>query len=234
MIEEIDFETYLYVSRDMFQVFVYDKINQKTLYNEELKIYEKFDFQNFNNLSKFLDNNIFKIEKLIGTFVKDIILIIESEKNFHVHIGIKKKEYNNLINKKYLENTLIELKDLFKENYYTQHIMHLIINNYYINGKKYSLLTNFLDIDNLCLEVKFTSISNDLIIIFEKILEKYQIKINQYMDGNYISNLCDVENYEISEMANKVRNGYNQNEVILIPKDIKNKGFFEKFFQLFS
>ena len=27
---------------------------------------------------------------------------------------------------------------------------------------------------------------------------------------------------------------YNKNEVILIPKNIENKGFFEKFFQLFS
>ena len=28
-----------------------------------------------------------------------------------------KKNYDNFINKKYLENNLIELKDLFKENY---------------------------------------------------------------------------------------------------------------------
>ena len=29
-------------------------------------------------------------------------------------------------------------------------------------------------------------------------------------------------------------NGINENEVKLIPKNTKNKGFFEKFFQLFS
>jgi hypothetical protein len=234
MIEETDFETYLCVSRDTFQVFVYDKINQKNLYNEKLKVYEQFNFQDLNSLSKFLDTNIFKIEKLIGTFIKNIILIIESEKNFHVDIGIKKKRYGNSINKKYLENTLIELKDLFKENYQEQHIMHMVINNYFINGKKYSSLVDGLNINNLCLEVNFISISNDLIFIFDKILEKYQIKINQYLDGKYILNLFDEKNFEISKMADKIRNGYNQNEVILVPKDIKNRGFFEKFFQLFS
>ena len=35
-------------------------------------------------------------------------------------------------------------------------------------------------------------------------------------------------------MANKLQNGYNHNEIILVPKNIGNKGFFEKFFQLFS
>jgi hypothetical protein len=234
MIEQTDFETYLCVSKETFQVFVYDKINQKNLYNEELKFDEQFDFQDFNNLSKFLDNNIFKIEKLIGTFIKNITLIIKCEKNFCINIGIKKKNYDNSIDKKYLENTLIELKDLFKENYHGQHIMHMIVTNYFINGKKFFSHVEGLDVNNLCLEVNFISISNNLKITFDKILEKYQIKINQYLDGNYISNLSDVENCEIFEMAYKIKNGYNQNEVILIPKDVKNIGFFEKFFQLFS
>jgi hypothetical protein len=35
-------------------------------------------------------------------------------------------------------------------------------------------------------------------------------------------------------MASKLKNGFNKNEVRLISKNIENKGFFEKFFQLFS
>ena len=43
-----------------------------------------------------------------------------------------------------------------------------------------------------------------------------------------------LENIKIPEMAYMLKNGYNNNEVILVPKDKENKGFFEKFFQLFS
>jgi hypothetical protein len=32
----------------------------------------------------------------------------------------------------------------------------------------------------------------------------------------------------------EIKSGCNENEIILVPKTIKNKGFFEKFFQLFS
>jgi|TARA_B110000008_G_scaffold13441_1_gene12726 cell division ATPase FtsA len=234
MIEEIDFETFLHVSNNKYRIFVFDKNNLKNLYSEEIEIYNESNFPDLSNLSKFLDKNIYKIEKLVGNFIKNIILIIEDDKTLQVNIGIKKKNYDNSINQKYLENNLIELKDLFKENYQERTIMHMIVINYIVNGNKYTSFKSNLISDNLCIEVNFISISNELIISLDKILEKYQIKINQYMCGNYIKNFFDKDNSEISLMAYKLKNGYNDNEAILIPKNIENKGFFEKFFQLFS
>ena len=65
-------------------------------------------------------------------------------------------------------------------------------------------------------------------------LEKYQIKIKQYMCGDYINNFIGDTGDEISIIANKLRNGLNINEITFVPKHKENKGFFEKFFQLFS
>ena len=233
MIKQTNFETYLYISKNTFNIFVYEKINRKNLYNEKLEVDEQFNFQDLNNLSKFLDDNIFKIEKLIGIFIKDIILIIESDEISFVDVGIKKKRYDSLVGNKNLEKTLVELKDLFKENYKDRHIMHMVIVNYFINGKKYSTFVNDLDVNELCLEVSFRSISTNLVSILDKILEKYQIKVNQYMDGKYISSFFD-ENFKLPDMADKIRNGYNENEIIIVPKNVRNIGFFEKFFQFFS
>jgi len=234
MIEGIDFKTYLYISKDKLQLFVLDKKQLRNLYNQELKTNIDFNFFDFNNLSNFLDQNIYKIEKLVGNFIKNIILVIESDDNLTVNISIKKKNYDNSINQKFLENNLIELKDLFRENYQEQTIMHMIISNYIINGQKYPSFKSNLISDNLCLEVKFVSISNELVISLDKVLEKYQIKISQYMCGNYIKNFIEKDNNEISLVAYKLRNGYNEDEVNLVPKNTENKGFFEKFFQLFS
>jgi len=234
MIEGIDFETYLYISKDKLQLFVLDKKQLRNLYNQELKTNIDFNFFDFNNLSNFLDQNIYKIEKLVGNFIKNIILVIENDDNLKVNISIKKKNYDNSINQKFLENNLIELKDLFRENYQEQTIMHMIVCNYIVNGQKYPSFKSNLISDNLCLEVKFVSISNELVILLDKVLEKYQIKISQYMCGNYIKNFIEKENNEISLVAYKLRNGYNDDEVNLVPKNSENKGFFEKFFQLFS
>ena len=234
MIEEIDFETFLYVSNKKYQVSVFDKKKLKNLYNEELKFDYKFNSLDFNNLTKFLDENIYKIEKSVGDFVKNIILIIESDKNLNVNISIKKKLYDNFLSQKYLENNLIELKDLYKENYQDQSIMHMIIINNTINDEKYSRFNNNVKGKNFFLEVNFISISNELIISLNKNLEKYQIKVSQYMCGNYIKNFFDNDQNEISLKAHRLINGQNVNEVALVAKDIENKGFFEKFFQLFS
>ena len=65
-------------------------------------------------------------------------------------------------------------------------------------------------------------------------MEKYQIKVSQYMCGNYIKNYFDEDNNELSLIVYKLKNGMNNNEAILVPKNIENSGFFEKFFQLFS
>ena len=234
MIEEENFETYLSISPKKFEIFLFDKKNLKSLYKDKLELENEIDFINLDNLSNFLDANIFKIEKLADNFIKNIVLIIDSDKNSYVNICIKKKNYENLINYKNLEIALTETKDLFKENYQKQNIMHMIVENYSINGKNYPSFINDIKGDYLSLEVNFISIPSNFELILDKILEKYQIRIDKFLDGKYLIEQSKDNKFELPNIANKIINGYNQNEVILVPKNLKNKGFFENFFQLFS
>ena len=231
MIENSDFETFLYISKSKYQIFVYDKHNLKNLYNKEIK---NDDEKELNTLSKFIDDNIYKIEKTIKNFIKNIILIIEDDKILDIGISFKKKNYEINIDQKQLENSLVKVKDIFKENYQDLIIMHMIIvekeNNFLLNNP------NNYD-DYLFLEVNFISIPNNFTFNFDKLLENHQIKIKRYMSGSYIKSFFDKESKELSElfvMANKINNGLNKNEVQLVSKGKENKGFFEKFFQLFS
>ena len=233
MIEDLDFETYLYISKDKFQIFVLNKKKLNNLYSQELKIDHQFDFKDLNILLNFLDKNIYKIEKLIGNFIKNIILIVENEKNLKIDMGIK-KSYETSLKQKSFSSNLTELKDLFKKNYQDQTIMHMCIINYIIDGKRYSSFDTKLINDYFCIEVSFIAIDNKLVFAFDNVLEKYQIKIKQYMCGNYINNFIGDTGDEISIIANKLRNGLNINEITIVPKHKENKGFFEKFFQLFS
>ena len=232
MVEEADFETFLYLSRNQCVIFVENKRTFKSLYKEEIKIADEIYPDDLNYLSKFLDRNIYRIEKLVGNFIKDITLIIENDKILNVDIGIKKKDHTQFLNQDYLKNDLIEVKDLFKASYQNQVIMHMLIINYDEDGNKN--FSNDFDENNLYTVVKFISISNSLTFILDKLLEKHQIQINQYMSGEYIKNFIGEDLGELSMMASKLKNGFNKNEVTLISKNIENKGFFEKFFQLFS
>ncbi len=233
MNKDQELENYLSISPNKFGIYLFDKKNLKNLYKEEQIIDKSENFVNYYDLKKFLDDNIFKIEKLSGKFVENIFLIFEDNKILNLEIGIKKKNYNISVTKQYLENLLFEAKDLFRESYQEQEIMHMIINKYYFNGKSYPLFDENFKCDHLALEIQFRFVSNSIIYDLNKILENYQIKIIKYLDRNYIKNFFD-EDMEISEMSHKILNGYNQNEVSFVPKSTKKLAFFEKFFQLFS
>ena len=230
MIEDLDFETFLYISKNKYQISVYDKNTSKNLYNEEIRNNNEIEL---NILSNFLDKNIYKIEKIIKNFIKNIILIIENDKILEVDISLKKKSYEKNVDQKNLENSLVEVKDVFKENYQDQIIMHMIVINNDKNGNHF-LLNNNKDGGYLFLEVNFISIPSNFTFYFDKLLESYQIKISRYMSGKYINSYIGEDATELSLIANKLNNGLNKNEVQLVSKNVENKGFFEKFFQLFS
>ena len=233
MNKDLELENYLSISPNKFGIYLFDKKNLKNLYKEELILNNNSKFIKLDDLKKFLDNNIFKIEKLSGKFVKNIFLIFENEKNLNLEIGIKKKNYNISVTKQYLKNLLIEGKDLIRENYQDQKIMHMVINKYFFDDKSYQSFQENLKCNHLALEIKFKFIPIGIIYDLNKILENYQIKIVRYIDGGYVKNIFN-NDLELSIMTHKILSGYNENEVTFIPKNIKKSGFFEKFFQLFS
>ena len=230
MIDETDFETFLYISDNKYQIFVYDKNNSKNLYNEEIKNDNEIEL---NILSKFLDDNIYKIEKKIKNFIRSIILIIEDDKILEIGLSIKIKNYEKQLDYKYVKNGLIEAKNIFKENYSDLVIMHMLIVD---NDMSKKLLSDSKKINDnyLYLEVNFICISVSYTHILDKLLGNFQIKIEQYMSGNYVKNFLEEDENMIPVIANKLNNGFNKNEVKVISKNKENRGFFERFFQLFS
>tara|TARA_B100001121_G_C18664939_1_gene610826 strand:+ start:971 stop:1675 length:705 start_codon:yes stop_codon:yes gene_type:complete len=234
MTKEFEFETYLKISSKDFGIYLLDKGELINLYSEEIKFNDNKNQIDLNLLSKFLEDNIFKIEKFIGKFIKNIILIIDSNKISFVDIGIKKKIYEKNINKIYLENVLTEAKDLIKETNQNQKIIHILVKNYIIDGVNHSKFNCDMVCDNLCLEIEFILIQNNITLEIEKILEKYQIKAIKYIDYKYLNFFFKGNDLKVSEMAYKIHNGINENEVLVVPKNYKKQGFFEKFFQLFS
>ena len=229
MTEETDFETYLYLSNNKFEIFLFDKKNIKNLFQETIIIENHFDFIEFSELTQFLDKNVFKIEKLIGTFIKNIFLIVDNENNLMIKLSNKNK-----INKKSLRNTLVKLKNLINENYKNQTIMHILINNKLVYEANENLLIENEDAKPQYLEVSFITLSNDLIINLNKVIQEYQIKISKFIDGKYVKNYFNDDELELSSATHKLLNGYNDDEVIIVPKNTENHGFFERFFKIFS
>ena len=92
MTEDLNIETYLYISSDRFIIFLFDKKKILNIFKEELNLDKNKQGLDFQILSKFLDDNIFKIEKLFGKFITNIYLVIENSKINNVKLSVKKKK----------------------------------------------------------------------------------------------------------------------------------------------
>ena len=234
MTDKLNFEAYLSLSKKKFEIYLLDKKSLKNIYKEEVNLENESDLIDYNLLHNFLDQNIFKIEKLIGNFLRNIVVIIENNEILNCSIGVKKKNYGEKMSRRYLKSSLAELKDLFKENYQNNKIMHFIVSRCLIDGASYTLFDEDIDGEDMCIEVNFIYISNILIKEISNVLEKYQIKIDCLFEKKYIENLFEEEHLDLSLIAFKIQSGHNQNGIILVPKSKKKEGLFEKFFQLFS
>ena len=234
MSNDIDFETYLFISPQKIIISVNDIINFKTLYisetlinidNEEL-YYEKVDL--------FLDENIFLIEKTLKKFVRKISLIIESKNFFSLFISIKNKNYSESISQKTMDYLLNEAKSLSQETIKRKKIIHMIIDNYIIDNKNYQSLELGEKCNSFSLDIRFICLSEDTIQNFEIILRKYQVSLGQIVNAEYVRNFFENDDIDIFNKTNKIINGCNENEVKIVSKTYGKKGIFERFFNLFS
>ena len=92
MNEILEFETYLSISQTKFGIYLFDTKNRNNVYDKEIT-FEKTNFINYPNLKQFLDDNVFRIEKLVGKFIENIFIIIDNESILNTQIGIKHKNY---------------------------------------------------------------------------------------------------------------------------------------------
>ena len=107
-----------------------------------------------------MSENIFKIEKNINGFIKNINLIIE--KNFlEIKISIKKDNYDKIIDKKILNYSLGDAKRQVKENYKNHEIIHLLIEKYFINDQTYDYFPLNKKADNLIIDLSFLCLSKN-------------------------------------------------------------------------
>ena len=233
MIDDKNYETYLLISSKRLIISV-NKFSNEKIYFNELKL-DKFSNEIiFDVLDNFLHENVFKIEKILNDFVKNIFVIFDVENFFSIGLSIKKNNSDDVINSKNLSYLLYEAKDYCKKTTVQKQIIHMIIDNFKVDNNNYAYLPPETNNKSLSLDLKFICISENILKKLEKVLNKYQIALSQIVSANYVKNFFIQDKGDIFEMSRKIINGCNPNEVGLVDKIKQNKGFFEKFFNFFN
>ena len=233
MVDTANFETYLFLSPNNFVISVIKKNNDK-IYEKKLFLDSKYQDLDLDKLDQFLNDNIFKIEKILNSFVKNINLIIDTHKFFSVKISIKKNNYGELITSKNLNYILNEARDYCSNTLENKRIIHVLIDDYFIDDKKYLDLPVNLRCNHFSLNINFICLPLNYLKNIEDCFKRYQISLNRLISMQYIKTYFSDEKINLDEMAKKIIDGHNLNEVELTTKKTENRGFFEKFFHFFN
>ena len=226
-------KTFIFISFNKFIIISLDEEN-KINYKKETIFKDQNEIFHSNLLSKFLNENIFKIEKKLGEFVKIVYLIIDNEEIFSVNLSIKNKINEAPINTKLVNNLLIEAKNYCEETLKKAEVIHIKIDQFYIDNKYYKVLPDKISCKSLSLDLSFICVPNNILNSFEKVLNKFQISVYKTISYQYLHSFLNISSNNLELVAQKILTGFNENEVILMKKKPKNLGFFEKFFNFFN
>ena len=224
---------FLIIKKQKILFKIFDPINGSSLI-KEMFVENYFPNDTYNLLEKFLEKNIFEIEKELKDFIKKIYIIFESDSFFEVGSSIRHNLKGISFNHGQLNDSLIDIKNQLEKHSQNYEIIHMIINQYIINGVVHKILPENFDGDNLVIQVNFICLEKKIVQNIKWLFSKYEISINKILCHEYLRRINNFSNENIIKIANDTINGSIANEVFIVKKTFKKQGFFEKFFNFFN
>ena len=224
---------FLFLSFDKFIIVALNS-NDELVYKKEILTNNKSNQIDPKFLDNFLGENIFKIEKELNEFVKNIFLIIDNQNIFSIYLSIKNKFDNIIINSNSINKLLFEAKSCCKKTLEDFDVLHMKIDQFYIDGAYFKTLPKKRNYKNFSIEINFICLPRKISKTIEDVLAKYQISLDKILSFNYLNNFLNDNNNNLYITAQKILDGLNQNEVSITSKNPKKTGFFEKFFNFFN
>tara|TARA_B100000941_G_C28352140_1_gene472429 strand:+ start:37 stop:738 length:702 start_codon:yes stop_codon:yes gene_type:complete len=233
MTNNLENKIFLLLSVEKFAIVAVNS-NDEFVYRKETLTNNKSNQIDLNFLDNFLNENIFKIEKELNEFVKNIFLIIDNQNIFSIYLSVKNKFDNIILNPNSINKLLLDAKSCCKKTLENSDILHMKIDQYYIDGTYFKTLPEKENCKNFSIEISYICLPKKISKTIENVLVKYQISINQILSFNYLNSFLDNKNDNLYTIAQKILDGFNENEVFITNKNSKKLGFFERFFNLFN
>ena len=233
MKNNLENKIFLFLGIDKFTIVALNSIDEE-VYKEEILKDNKSNQIDLNFLDNFLNENIFKIEKKLNEFVKNIFLIIDHQNIFSIHLSIKNKFDNININLDSIHKLLLEAKSCCKKTLEDLDILHMKIDHFYIDGTYFKTLPKKKICNNLSIDVSYICLPKKISKTIENVLRKYQISLDRMLSLDYLNSFLDDKNENLYATAQKILDGLNENEVFIADRNSEKLGFFEKFFNFFN
>ena len=209
-----NFQTYFDCGFSKVRAGVFDKDNEsRAFYSESKYLVDHL------NLDSEIQKIISYFEQNTNEYINDINLMIDSPKMLSVGISVSKKLSGSKLRQEDVQFLIQEAKQLILKYHKDQSIIHIIIDNYKVNGIEYSYLPNEVECSFICLDILFICLPIDTIEYFKSFFLKSDISINQIFCSSYAKSINYKDNLNLINSVSFVDVGFNKTSIISYTKD---------------
>ena len=190
---------------------------------------------NFENAEKTIEKNIIEIEKKTGEFLNDIYLMVETSESISINLSLIKDNEGKKIEKKNVQYLVQDAKQQILRSHHNKKIIHIIISNYVIDSIAYDYLPLDINCNKFSIDIKFICFPKNLVKKLEELFNNHQIFINKIICTNYAKLFTKNKSCaNVCESGLKLAQGINKQEIVIVPRKLEKKGFFERLFHFFK
>lgn len=225
---------YFFIIKKEKILFIAIDHNNVSLMSKEIFIQNYTTNNIFDLLDNFLKKNIIDLEKNLRNFVKKIFIIFEYDKFLVVKSSTKLNFKKVNFDYNQIKDSLTNIRNQFIKCSPEYEIIHMIVNEYQIDGIAKKNLPEHNEFENLIIQTDFICLEDQIVKKLKQIFLKYEISISKILCYDYLKNLNKHNNQGIVESANDSINQLNNNEFFMVKKELRKQGFFEKIFNFFG
>ena len=162
---EKNFDIFLNLSSRKLSIAAFKKFDSSSIFFNEYICENGLNKNelNFDNIDKIIKKNIFEIEKITGSFLNDLYLMIETPKSISISLSLTKNNDAKKIQRKDVQYLIQDAKQQILRTHYDKDIVHIIISNYVINNINYDYLPTDINCKKFSIDIEFICFSKNLI-----------------------------------------------------------------------
>ena len=149
-----NFHTFIDFGKNGIRAISFNKETEK-VENQLILTIKDNQLNNLSNEEKLIEDLIFNLEKKNGEYLDEISLMVDSSDILFISLSIYKKNDEKILNDNFLKQITDEAKYEINKNYPNYEIIHSIINNFYVEEKKFSKLPKNLSPNKFAVEFNF-------------------------------------------------------------------------------
>jgi len=191
------------------------------------------DNLNLTILTKFILEKVKDFEKDVGSFIEKVNVITDAKYN-KFSLSLKNKYNSNQIKETDIVRLISDAKQIFMRSNKNCFILHILVDQYIIDGKEYFEFPENLDYKEFILDVSFITINSSTVKMLNRILKDCNIELKKIVSHQYSSRFADKKDPSPCNAGKKVIDGINPLEVKVHNLKAKTQGLFERMFNFFS